>query len=248
MIAILSDIHGNLEALDAVLNDARSIGASSIYCLGDLIGYGPNPCECLEAAMDWQVVLRGNFEDAIVQPERFRDWAPPLSQMMLRLHRRIQSHANATRIWDFLSKCVTTHSKNENMYVHASPRDPINEYVFPERIYDHRSLDDIFARFDSICFCGHTHVPGIFHKGDGEWTFLSPSEFGFQFETSSHKLLCNVGSVGQPRDEDPRACYVLFDGKTIKYRRVDYDIQTTIDKIRSGDDDDMHGERLPVGR
>ncbi len=248
MIAILSDIHGNLEALDAVLNDARTCAASTIYCLGDIVGYGPNPCECLEAAMGWQLVLRGNFEDAILAPVRFRDWAPPLSEMMHRLRRRIQSHPNATRIWEFLSSCVTAHSENGNTFVHGSPRDPINEYVFPERIYDPSSLDDIFERFDALCFCGHSHIPGIFHKRDREWTFLAPAEFGSQVDTSSDKLLCNVGSVGQPRDEDPRACYVLFDGTTIQYRRVEYDIQTTIDKIRWGDDDDLHGDRLPFGR
>ncbi len=95
-------------------------------------------------------------------------------------------------------------------------------------------------------FQGHTHVPGIFTES---LEFLSPDEIDFVYKLDSQKTLCNVGSVGQPRDGDWRACYVLLDGTTIRYRRVEYDLETTIRKIRDIEElDDFLAERLRGGR
>ena len=132
------------------------------------------------------------------------------------------------------------------LFVHGSPRNHLNEYVFPEDIYNQRKMERIFALVDRYCFQGHTHVPGIFTES---LQFLSPEEFDYVYRLDGRKTLVNVGSVGQPRDGDWRASYALLDGDTIRYRRVEYDVDTTVRKIRDIDDlDDFLGERLRKGR
>ena len=249
MIAILSDIHGNLEALQAVLDDAQHMSAESVFSLGDLVGYGPDPCACVQIAMHWDHVLRGNFDDALVHPARYADWPDQLSQMMQRLHRQIRQHEDGEQMLAFLARCPTSYSSEKSLFVHGSPRDHLREYVFPEHIYAPDKMASIFACFDTLCFCGHSHMPGLFlPAGESEWLYVEPAQCDDVYSVANGKLLCNVGSVGQPRDGDARASYVLFDGQRIIFRRVDYDFQTTIEKLRDGDDDDMHGNRLPHGR
>ena len=103
--------------------------------------------------------------------------------------------------------------------------------MFPEDIYNSRKMERIGALFDRVCFCGHTHVPGVFiERASGEWEFIHPKDCENGFAVGGCKLICNVGSVGQPRDGDDRACYALFDGERIWFRRVDYDLETTIRK------------------
>ncbi len=93
------------------------------------------------------------------------------------------------------------------MFVHGSAREPTNEYVFPEDVYNQRKMQTLFDRIPLYCFQGHTHIPGVFTmSGD----FLSPEEFDFEYQLGSEKVMVNVGSVGQPRDGDPRACYTIL--------------------------------------
>lgn len=248
MIAIVSDIHGNLEALQAVMQDIGAMNASSVVCLGDLVGYGPDPIACVEIAMNWPVVLRGNFDDAVIRLDQYSSWPDHLTQMIQRLQRRIRIDSDANRIMAFLTQRPTMHTGDRELYVHGSPRDNLNEYVFPEHIYDAETMAAVFSSFDHLCFCGHTHLPGVFtQSSSGQWIHTPATDSNDVFHVRRQQTLCNVGSVGQPRDNDPRACYVLFDGEIAVFRRVDYDIETTIKKIRSGDDDDMHGNRLAYG-
>ena len=122
----------------------------------------------------------------------------------------------------------------------------MNEYVFPEDIYNQRKMERIFALVEQYCFQGHTHIPGVFSE---RLSFVSPEEIEFRYELDSEKVLVNVGSVGQPRDGDPRACYVLLDGKTVHYRRVDYDFDKTAEKIYPIPElDNFLGDRLREGR
>lgn len=249
MIAILSDIHGNLEALHAVLADAQSMKADTIICLGDLVGYGPNPCECIELAMSWKIVLQGDFEHALVNVDTADQWVPALSRMLKRLRKKVERHPRGERMLTFLKNCPTYRNQNDALYVHGSPRDHLNEYVFPEHIHMNDQLSEIFDAFDQTCFCGHSHIPGVFTNDTGKWMHHEPDQIDYVFRIGDDKVLCNVGSVGQPRDGDPRACYVLFDENVVVFRRVDYDFETTRRKIQSGDDDDdLHGDRLPLGR
>jgi diadenosine tetraphosphatase ApaH/serine/threonine PP2A family protein phosphatase len=151
----------------------------------------------------------------------------------------------AERRWSFLRGLPRRYQEGDFLFVHGSPRDPLNEYVFPEDIYNRRKMEDIFALVGRHCFQGHTHVPGIFTEN---LLFHSPEELDCLYRLDARKTVCNVGSVGQPRDGDWRACYVLFDGKNICFRRVEYDIETTIRKIRDVDDlDDFLGDRLGDG-
>lgn len=134
------------------------------------------------------------------------------------------------------------------MLVHGSPRDATNEYVFPETIYDQGRMHALFERVTRLCFQGHTHMPGVFTT-DGE--FITPEDCDNRFSLGNEKLMINVGSVGQPRDEDPRSCYVIFDDQQqqIEFRRIEYDFERTIAKIYDISDlDNMLGDRLRGGR
>jgi diadenosine tetraphosphatase ApaH/serine/threonine PP2A family protein phosphatase len=106
------------------------------------------------------------------------------------------------------------------------------------------------TQFDQVCFNGHTHVPGVFvERGPGKWEFLGPEECVRSFRVAARRVICNVGAVGQPRDGDWRACYVLFDGDTIWFRRVEYDVEATIRKIYAVPAlDNFFGNRLREGR
>ena len=94
------------------------------------------------------------------------------------------------------------------LFVHGSPRNPLSEYIFPEDIYNHRKMERLFQLVDRYCFQGHTHVPGVFTEG---FQFFAPEEIDYEYTLGEGKVMVNVGSVGQPRDGDPRACYVILD-------------------------------------
>jgi predicted phosphodiesterase len=251
MIAILSDIHGNLEALQAVLVDAEQQGAEAVYCLGDVVGYGPNPLECLDLAQGFRLTILGNHDQgAMFDPAGFcRTAERAIFWTREQLESPSESRQARERRWDFLAELPRSRRENGCLFVHGSARNPLNEYVFPEDVYHQRKMERIFALVDRYCFQGHTHVPGIFtEKADGH-QFHSPEEIDHTYRLNGHKTMCNVGSVGQPRDGDPRACYVLFDGDTIRYRRVEYDLETTVRKIHAVPElERMLGDRLREGR
>ena len=246
--ALISDIHSNFEALTAVLADIREQQITEIYCLGDIIGYGPNPCECLDATMAMAVCILGNHDQAsMFDPDGFNPVA--LRAIYWTRNQLDQSTGNPSAIhkrWDFLGELPVRHHEGDILFVHGSPRDPTNEYVFPEHAYDERKMKNLFRRVDHYCFQGHTHIPGVFTE-QGE--FISPEECGYEYALGDGKLMVNVGSVGQPRDNDPRACYVVLTDERIFFRRIEYPFEETIRKIYREDDlDNMLGDRLRGGR
>jgi predicted phosphodiesterase len=246
--AIISDIHSNLEALQAVLKDIESQGIKEIYCLGDVVGYGPNPRECVDLVMQCKMVLLGNHDQgAMFDPDGFNASAERAIFWTREQLEKIDNRQAKERRWEFLAERPRTHKENGFLFVHGSARNPLNEYVFPEDIYNQRKMERIFALVDRYCFQGHTHVPGIFTEN---LQFHSPDELNeASYKLDGRKTLCNVGSVGQPRDGDWRACYVLLDDETIRYRRVEYDIETTIKKIYAVPDlENFLGDRLREGR
>jgi diadenosine tetraphosphatase ApaH/serine/threonine PP2A family protein phosphatase len=253
MKAILSDIHGNLEALQAVLEDIARHPVEAVYCLGDTVGHGgPNPRECLDLAMAWQVVLLGNHDQAVCfDPDGYG----PVAYRAIRwaagqLAAPVPTLEAAERRWQFLAERPRVFTEGDYHYVHGSARNPLHEYVFPEDIFIRRKMAAIFAAVGRYCFQGHTHVPGIFTESLPEdlYQFHAPEEIDYVYRLGGRKMLCNVGSVGQPRDGDWRACYVLLDGDTVRFRRVEYDLHSTIRKIRDIDDfDDFLGDRLGTG-
>lgn len=249
--ALISDIHGNLEALTAVMADIQGQRVDRLVCLGDIIGYGPNPCQCLDAVMHaCSLTILGNHDQAaLFDPDGFNPVAlRAIYWTRDELDRGAGGAAKINGRWDFLSELPKFHSDGDILYVHGSPRDATNEYVFPETIYDQTRMRLLFERVVRLSFQGHTHMPGVFTL-DGE--FITPEDCDHTFALCEEKLMINVGSVGQPRDEDPRSCYVIMDDQKqeIEFRRVDYDIEKTIKKIYDIPDlDNMLGDRLRGGR
>jgi diadenosine tetraphosphatase ApaH/serine/threonine PP2A family protein phosphatase len=235
MKAIIADIHGNLAALRAVLDDSAVHDVHEIYCLGDMVGYGPNPCECVDLLMSCDVALLGNHDLAATRDDPLRGLE--LQRHMIWTRRQLARPApddnTSNRRREFLAHLPITHRDGEYLFLHGGPREPVHEFVFPEDIHNARKLRAIFALVDRYCFMGHTHIPGIFTE---DHRFISPEEASGQWQLGSRKTLVNVGSVGQPRDSDPRACYVLLDGATVRFRRVDYDIDGTIARMYRIDD------------
>jgi len=249
--AIISDIHSNLEALKAVLEDIRKENVDEIYCLGDVIGYGPSPRECVDLVMEnCKMVLLGNHDQgALFDPDGFNKAAEnAIFWTRQQLEQSSDPRVRRQARWDFLTDRPRSHKDGLNLYVHGSARNPLNEYVFPEDIYNARKMERIFALVERYCFQGHTHVPGIFTEN---LQFLTPTDLpGGIHKLDGHKTLCNVGSVGQPRDLDNRACYVLTDNETfIRYKRVEYDFRTTRQKIYAIPElENFLGDRLEEGR
>lgn len=150
------------------------------------------------------------------------------------------------RTLDFLGELPRNHRENGLLFVHGSARNPLNEYVFPEDIYNQRKMEKIFSLIENTCFQGHTHVPGVFTQS---MNFLSPEEINYTYRLTEEKTMINVGSVGQPRDGDPRSCYVVLEDGVVNFRRVSYEMDKTIQKIYDTPElDNFLGDRLREGR
>lgn len=271
--ALISDIHGNLEALEVVLDDIKSRGISEIFCLGDIIGYGPNPRECIDRVMEHcKVTLLGNHDQgAMFDPDGFNIGA---ERAIFWTREQLESpsdRSNNERRWEFLGLLPRNHRQESFLFVHGSPRNPLSEYIFPEDIYNHRKMERLFQLVEKHCFQGHTHVPGVFTEG---YQFFSPEEIDHEYTLGDGKVMINVGSVGQPRDGDPRACYVILDdGRAdappaspdaptaegspetpggpirVKFVRLPYDHEATIRKIYAIPElEPFLGDRLRQGR
>ncbi|WP_435007246.1 metallophosphoesterase family protein [Tundrisphaera lichenicola] len=208
--ALISDIHGNLEALEVVLEDIKAQGITEIFCLGDIIGYGPNPRECIDRVMEnCSVTLLGNHDQgAMFDPDGFNIGA---ERAIFWTREQLESpndRSNNERRWEFLGMLPRSHRQDTFLFVHGSPRNPLSEYIFPEDIYNHRKMERLFQLVERYCFQGHTHVPGVFTEG---YQFYAPEEIDNEYTLGDGKLMINVGSVGQPRDGDPRACYTILE-------------------------------------
>jgi predicted phosphodiesterase len=271
--ALISDIHGNLEALEVVLADIKSQGIDEVFCLGDIIGYGPNPRECIDRVRETcSVTLLGNHDQgAMFDPEGFNIGAERAIFWTREQLECPTDRAGNGKRWEFLGELPRSYRAGSFLFVHGSPRNPLSEYIFPEDIYNHRKMERLFQLVSRYCFQGHTHVPGIFTEN---FQFFSPDEIDGEYTLGEGKLMINVGSVGQPRDGDPRACYVVLeDGLSegsnngaasadvekrppqlvrppkVTYRRLPYDFETTIKKIYSVSElEPFLGDRLRQGR
>jgi predicted phosphodiesterase len=245
--AIISDIHGNLEALEAVLEDISSQGVDEIYCLGDTVGYGPNPVECLDTIRSAvKMCLLGNHDQAaLFDPEGFNNFAER-SIFWTRDQLENPKDPKANERWDFLNDLPRIHRENDFLYVHGSPRNPLNEYVFQDDVYNGRKMEYLFSVVPKCSFQGHTHVPGVFTDDND---FYAPDDLNMRYTVADKKVMVNVGSVGQPRDRDNRSCYVILEGQTVTYRRVIYPMEKTIAKILAIPElDNYLGLRLREGK
>lgn len=247
--AIISDIHGNLEALQAVLAHIADQSIEEVFCLGDIIGYGPNPCECLDLVIDrCQVCLLGNHDQgAMFDPEGFNSGAErAIFWTREQLENSGGNRDQVTRRWDFLGMLPRIERADPWLYVHGSPRNPVNEYVFPEDIYNQKKMEKLFGLITKGCFQGHTHVPGVFLES---LEFITPDQTDNVFHIKDEKFMINVGSVGQPRDGDSRSCYIVQEDDQITFHRVEYNIEATAEKIyQTADLDNFLGDRIKEGR
>ncbi|QOJ15255.1 MAG: metallophosphoesterase [Planctomycetia bacterium] len=270
MYAIISDIHSNLEALETVLADIDKRGIKEIVCLGDVIGYGPNPKECLDLVRSrCRVCIMGNHDHAVLyEPCNFN---PPAERAAYWTRQLLESEPDKklrNERWRFLGGLPIRMEENEVLYVHASPRRPINEYIFPEDVFT--NPQKVMANFErmeaQLCFVGHTHQPGVFLDDP---YFDPPAELPDSpyFEVEEERAIINVGSVGQPRDKDFRASYVVIHDRgrgpkdaltavalgctieSVEFVRLEYDVEKTVQKILAEPLlDDLLGTRLLEGR
>ncbi len=248
--AILSDIHGNLSALNSVLEDVEAQKVDRIVCLGDVVGYGPEPCACLDQVMQFAFCVLGNHDSSsLFDPEGFNVAAEQaIFWTRTQLEKLGDDPEASRRRIEYLCQLPRTVREDDWLFVHGSPRGPTNEYVFPEDTQNVKKMEKLFSLVPRLCFQGHTHVPGVF---TADHRFIRPAETGtgYSLGDPNTKLMINVGSVGQPRDGDPRSCYVIAEPGVLEFRRVEYDIERTVKAIEAETDlDNFLGYRLREGR
>jgi predicted phosphodiesterase len=240
--AVISDIHGNAEALRTVLKDIEGRGVQRIICLGDIVGYGPEPLECVDLVRTrCQWSLMGNHDFAVLyEPTNFNSDAESAAYWTRAQFDSEPDERLRTERYQFLGRLrvrvveQVPETTLPLLAVHGSPRRPINEYIFANdpRMYPDK-IRAVFDRVDRVAIVGHTHVPGVFTD---EPDFYPPDELG---ENSTYtfredeKAVINVGSVGQPRDGNSRACYVVLHPDRAEFVRVPYNIDVTARKIRA---------------
>lgn len=237
-IAVLSDIHSNLPALDAVLAHLGTVDA--VWHLGDVVGYGPEPDAVVERLRSIGASgVRGNHDAAALGGREIDYFNPEAKAAMEWTRERI---GPATRAW--LTALPERDERGEVTLVHGSPRDPIWEYVTSMEI----AKAGIAALSTPHGLHGHTHVPIAFLAGRDRLDVVMPSD-GDRVEFDERRALFNPGSVGQPRDGDPRASYLVFDPEAgaASWHRVAYDVEPVIAAMRAVGLPRRLGERLRHG-
>jgi predicted phosphodiesterase len=239
-ILIISDIHANQTALETVLADAGQFDAA--WCLGDLVGYGPDPNECIDRITqlpNLQCII-GNHDAAAVGSIEVDAFNPEARRAVLWTQERL-TPANK----EYLKNLPERLTIEFITLVHGSPYRPVWEYLL-----DTRTATISFEYFDTpYCFVGHTHLPAIYHLPDDRLTahLLMPENFSQM--TLAPRSILNPGSVGQPRDRDPRAAYAILDltDYTCEWRRVAYDIPSVQERMRRENLPERHITRLSAG-
>jgi diadenosine tetraphosphatase ApaH/serine/threonine PP2A family protein phosphatase len=231
LVAVLSDIHANLPALEAVLADADRRGCSAFVCLGDVVGYGASPKRCLDLVRErCSAIVQGNHDLAVASGDF--DGLPSDGEAAARLHNR-QLDA---RDLEWLGGLPLTATFAGATLVHATPQNPerwhrVGSFLLAKAQFDHFDTD--------ICFAGHTHQPAVMGAKLGQFRVQPGGRF-----------FVNVGSIGQPRDDDPRAAYGVFDAEAFGYElvRVPYNVEQAVRDIDAAGLPPRLGRRLQQGR
>jgi len=239
-ILVFSDIHANLTALEAVLADAGEVDAA--WCLGDVVGYGPDPNECIALVQELPnlICLLGNHDAAAIGKLDLKVFNSEAQRSLRWLKGVLGEHEE-----QFLLQRKQTMKQEQVMLVHGSPRDPTMEYVL-----DTRTANSNFPHFETdFCFFGHTHIPSIFtqQNSDSQASFSVPP---LNLPTPLvPRTMVNPGSVGQPRDRDPRASYAIYNtnGHTWEARRAEYEIAAVQSRMRQVGLPERHILRLEGG-
>ncbi|MGC8873568.1 MAG: metallophosphoesterase family protein [Chloroflexia bacterium] len=219
---MISDIHANLAALDAVLADIGA-QAEAIWCLGDVVGYGPDPNECVARLQERGIVsIAGNHDWACLGRLDLADFNPDAREACLWTADRLSKEGRA-----FLERLPVSRVLEDVTLVHGSPREPIWEYLTSPEV----ALENLSFFETRICLVGHTHVPMVFHIPEGGAPLCRQRwlQGGEALSLESGRWILNPGAIGQPRDGDPRAAYLLLDTETleVRIRRVPYAVETT---------------------
>jgi len=238
-VAVLSDIHSNLVALDAVLAHAGPVDA--VWHLGDVVGYGPDPDGVVARLIEVGAIgVRGNHDAAAIGGPEI-DWFNPEARAAAEWTR--DTIDGTTRAW--LSALPERHTTGRMSLVHGSPRDPIREYVSTAGV----ALENLAVLETDFGLHGHTHVPIAFCLGPDERLRVVAPGSGGQLELDGQRALINPGSVGQPRDGDPDSSYLILDPEaaTVTWHRVAYDIPAVQAAIRAAGLPARLADRLAFG-
>ncbi|MCE9582899.1 MAG: metallophosphoesterase family protein [Planctomycetes bacterium] len=257
--AVLSCIHGNLEALEAVLEDAAKQAVERTVCLGDMVGFGADPAACVErviSSCEW--CLEGDFEERLLMARgnKLKNFNPAARNHMRwnakQLAPGVFPGARRTGMlntWAWLASLTPRRVEESALFVHGTPDDPLHEWLNISEAtgIGPKGLQKQLKHVDGVCMHGHTHQPCVIMES-GECMWPPSADWEYVLEPGK-KVLINVGSVGQPRDEDPRACYAIIEDGSVRIRRVEYDIQRAAGKIRAEKSlDPRFAERLFIGR
>jgi len=251
-LAVISDLHSNREALEAVFADIRTQEVSDLVCLGDVVGYGPDPEFCVDLVRGhcrW--CLMGNHDEALFRDAS--DFNPhargAIEYTRRRMIPRWWSSTEKKSRWKWMKRLPLRMSEGPYLFVHGSPRDPIREYVLAtDGMLNPDKLRSVFDGIDRFGVAGHTHQPGV-HYEDMRFQGLGGAAELTVDLPESGKCYVNVGSTGQPRDGDPRACYAILEESRVTWRRVPYDFRRTMEKIRgTGVLSEILARRLEVGK
>lgn len=238
--AVLSDVHSNLEALEAVLHDVGIRKSEDILFLGDAVGYGPNPNECIELLVkNCKILLAGNHDWGVIGQTDityFNEYA----REAIEWTRDVLTGKNRKTLGSFpVTEMI---EKGDMLLVHSTPKEP-QEWHYLLTLWDAEINFHYFS--NKFCFLGHSHYPFIIERlPSGELvTYKEAASKG-----QSERYIMNVGSVGQPRDGDPRASYAIVDDEKMEIIRVPYDIEAVQKKMREAGLPALLIERLSAGR
>ncbi|HIG83255.1 MAG: metallophosphoesterase family protein [Verrucomicrobiales bacterium] len=237
--AIFGDIHANLEALNAVLEDANENDCSHFVCIGDIVGYNANPKECLVAVKGLDCpVVKGNHDEMVASDIELVGLNPLAEQSMTWTRENLTQEDKT-----YLINLKLVRQVRDFTIVHATLDSPEGWGYVTSKFH---ALESFGYQYTPVCFIGHTHVPAFYIKTS------SVEELGGRVldMENGKKYLINVGSVGQPRDGDPRASYCIYDlgGQRILNRRVEYDIKSAQRKIIDAGLPDKLADRLSHGK
>ena len=251
--AIISDIHANYHALSAVAADMYAMQCTDIVCLGDVVGYNAYPSECLDCVRNWNCpVVRGNHDEEVVTPSQAR-----MNQVARQAMDWTRNQLDAERLKWLSSLQYQRIVRSDNGVSFTIVHSSLDHPKAWNYIINADDATSIFPRqFSNICFHGHTHVPKIFfwngrHAVEDRDTIRALYTDGYtEFQPQTGvKYFINAGSVGQPRDNDPRACYAIYDTdlNLIIIKRVEYDIRAAQDAILAKGLPEYLAERLTNG-
>ena len=241
-VAVLSDVHGNRHAFEAVLGDVDAADVAEIWCLGDVVGYGADPNDCVDLARErCAITLAGNHDLAVTGDLSLEDFSRGAA-----LAARWTTDVLAEERLAWLGRLEPKAQRAGAGLYHASPRDPVWEYVISVLLAD-LCFD---AAPERVCLVGHSHVALAFHRRDGERAGGERRYADDAADLSEGRWLLNPGSVGQPRDGDPRAAWLLLDleGRTATWKRVPYDVAAAARAIRAARLPESLAERLEYGQ